>query len=33
MITQTIGLDALTATVEALLARAPQCKVMVDPWA
>jgi threonine dehydrogenase-like Zn-dependent dehydrogenase len=33
MITQTIPLEALTETVEALLARAPQCKVMVDPWA
>ncbi len=33
MITRTIGLEALTETVEALLARAPECKVMVDPWA
>ncbi len=33
MITQTIPLEALTETVEGLLARAPQCKVMVDPWA
>jgi (R,R)-butanediol dehydrogenase/meso-butanediol dehydrogenase/diacetyl reductase len=33
MITKTIPLEALTETVEGLLARAPECKVMVDPWA
>ena len=32
MVTETIPLEAITATVEGLLARAPQCKVMVDPW-
>ncbi|MBK7948012.1 MAG: alcohol dehydrogenase catalytic domain-containing protein [Deltaproteobacteria bacterium] len=33
MITKTIPLEALTATIEGLVARAPECKVMVDPWA
>ena len=33
MITDTIPLEALTDTVRALLDGAPQCKVMVDPWA
>ncbi len=33
MITRTIPLEGLTQTVEGLLARAPECKVMVDPWA
>jgi (R,R)-butanediol dehydrogenase/meso-butanediol dehydrogenase/diacetyl reductase len=33
LVTQTIPLEALTETVEGLIARAPQCKVMVDPWA
>ncbi|MEZ4330982.1 MAG: alcohol dehydrogenase catalytic domain-containing protein [Myxococcota bacterium] len=33
MITRTIPLEAMTRTVEELLARAPDCKVMVDPWA
>lgn len=33
MITRTIALESLTETVEGLLARAPECKVMVDPWA
>jgi threonine dehydrogenase-like Zn-dependent dehydrogenase len=33
MVTKTIPLEGLTATVEGLLARAPECKVMVDPWA
>lgn len=33
MITRTIPLEAMTRTVEGLLARAPECKVMVDPWA
>jgi (R,R)-butanediol dehydrogenase/meso-butanediol dehydrogenase/diacetyl reductase len=33
MITKTIPLEGLTATIEALFARAPECKVMVDPWA
>lgn len=32
LVTRTIPLEALTETVEALIARAPQCKVMVDPW-
>lgn len=32
MITQTIPLEGLTAAVEGLLDRGPQCKVMVDPW-
>jgi (R,R)-butanediol dehydrogenase/meso-butanediol dehydrogenase/diacetyl reductase len=33
MITRTIGLEDLTNAIEGLLERAPQCKVMVDPWA
>jgi (R,R)-butanediol dehydrogenase/meso-butanediol dehydrogenase/diacetyl reductase len=33
MITDTIPLEALTTTIQALLDGAPQCKVMVDPWA
>jgi len=33
MITDTIALEGLTDAVEGLLDRAPQCKVMVDPWA
>ena len=33
MITDTIPLEELTDTVRALLRGAPQCKVMVDPWA
>jgi (R,R)-butanediol dehydrogenase/meso-butanediol dehydrogenase/diacetyl reductase len=33
MITDTVPLEGLTAAVEGLLDRAPQCKVMVDPWA
>lgn len=32
MITETVPLEGLTAAVEGLLDRAPQCKVMVDPW-
>ena len=33
MITRTIPLEQLTETVEGLLARSPECKVLVDPWA
>lgn len=33
MVTKTIPLEGLTATIEGLVARAPECKVMVDPWA
>ena len=33
MITDTIPLEDLTTTIRALLAGAPQCKVLVDPWA
>lgn len=33
MITDTIPLEGLTAAIEGLLDRSPQCKVMVDPWA
>lgn len=33
MITNTIPLERLTDAIEGLLDRAPQCKVMVDPWA
>jgi len=33
MITRTIALEELTDAIEDLLERAPQCKVMVDPWA
>lgn len=33
MITDTIPLEGLTDAVRALLDGAPQCKVMVDPWA
>jgi (R,R)-butanediol dehydrogenase / meso-butanediol dehydrogenase / diacetyl reductase len=32
MITDTISLDDLPATFEALRSPGPQCKVMVDPW-
>ncbi len=33
MITDTVPLEGLTAAITGLLERAPQCKVMVDPWA
>jgi len=33
MITRTIRLEDLTQTIEDLVTRAPECKVMVDPWA
>jgi (R,R)-butanediol dehydrogenase/meso-butanediol dehydrogenase/diacetyl reductase len=33
LITDTVPLEGLTAAIEGLLDRAPQCKVMVDPWA
>ena len=33
MITDTVPLEGLTEAIEGLLDRAPQCKVMVDPWA
>ncbi|MBW2423189.1 MAG: alcohol dehydrogenase catalytic domain-containing protein [Deltaproteobacteria bacterium] len=33
MVTRTIALEDLTNAIEGLLERAPQCKVMVDPWA
>jgi (R,R)-butanediol dehydrogenase/meso-butanediol dehydrogenase/diacetyl reductase len=33
MITDTVPLEGLTAAMDALLDGAPQCKVMVDPWA
>ncbi len=33
MITDTVPLEGLTAAITGLLDRAPQCKVMVDPWA
>jgi len=33
MITRTIPLEAMTEALEGLLARAPECKVLVDPWA
>lgn len=33
MITDTVSLEGLTEAIEGLLDRAPQCKVMVDPWA
>ncbi len=32
MITDTVSLDGLNAAITGLLAQAPQCKVMVDPW-
>lgn len=33
MITDTVPLEGLTNAITDLLERAPQCKVMVDPWA
>ena len=33
MITDTVPLEGLTDAINGLLERAPQCKVMVDPWA
>ncbi len=33
MITDTVPLEGLTDAITGLLDRAPQCKVMVDPWA
>lgn len=33
MITDTVPLEGLTDAIKGLLDRAPQCKVMVDPWA
>jgi (R,R)-butanediol dehydrogenase/meso-butanediol dehydrogenase/diacetyl reductase len=33
MITDTVPLEGLTDAIEGLLGGAPQCKVMVDPWA
>jgi threonine dehydrogenase-like Zn-dependent dehydrogenase len=33
MVTDTVPLEGLTRAVEGLLDGAPQCKVMVDPWA
>ncbi len=33
MVTDTVPLEGLTGAIESLLAGAPHCKVMVDPWA
>lgn len=33
MVTETVGLDQLPATFDQLLRGAPQCKVLIDPWA
>jgi (R,R)-butanediol dehydrogenase/meso-butanediol dehydrogenase/diacetyl reductase len=33
MITGTVSLEGLTGAVQQLVARAPQCKILVDPWA